>query len=117
MPLHTDTLARLRRRTGTLLLLALASLALPAVARDLARIDSPGKVLSVVLEARHEGRLAYRLERNGETVIAPSPLGMLLGAPVSAAELFAGNLVPATLGNIVGGGLFVGGLYWYLNRK
>ena len=42
---------------------------------------------------------------------------MLLGAPVSAAELFAGNLVPATLGNIVGGGLFVGGLYWYLNRK
>lgn len=26
-------------------------------------------------------------------------------------------LVPATLGNIVGGGLFVGGLYWYLNRK
>ena len=79
MPLHTDTLARLRRRTGTLLLLALASLALPAVARDLARIDSPGKVLSVVLEARHEGRLAYRLERNGETVIAPSPLGMLLG--------------------------------------
>ena len=45
------------------------------------------------------------------------PLGMLLGAPVSAAELFAGNLVPATLGNIVGGGLFVGGLYWYLNRK
>ena len=23
----------------------------------------------------------------------------------------------ATLGNIVGGGLFVGGLYWYLNRK
>ncbi|MFQ7502056.1 MAG: formate/nitrite transporter family protein [Alistipes finegoldii] len=37
------------------------------------------------------------------------PLGMLLGAPVSAAELFAGNLVPATLGNIVGGGLFVGG--------
>ena len=45
------------------------------------------------------------------------PLGMLLGAPVSAAERFAGNLVPATLGNIVGGGLFVGGLYWYLNRK
>ena len=28
------------------------------------------------------------------------PLGMLLGAPVSAAELFAGNLVPATLGRV-----------------
>lgn len=45
------------------------------------------------------------------------PLGMMLGAPVSLTELLAGNLIPSTLGNIVGGGLFVGGLYWYLNRK
>lgn len=45
------------------------------------------------------------------------PLGMMLGAPISAAELFLANLVPATLGNIAGGGLFVGGLYWYLNRE
>lgn len=45
------------------------------------------------------------------------PLGMMLGAPVSAAELLFGNLVPATLGNIAGGGLFVGGLYWYLDRE
>ena len=55
------------------------------------------------------------------------PLGMMQGAevgwgefigrnliPVSAAELFAGNLVPATLGNIAGGAVFVGGLYWYV---
>lgn len=27
------------------------------------------------------------------------------------------NLVPVTLGNIVGGGLFVGGVYWYIYRK
>ena len=45
------------------------------------------------------------------------PLGMMLGAPVTCGELFLGNLIPATLGNIVGGGLFVGSLYWYLNRK
>lgn len=45
------------------------------------------------------------------------PLGMMLGAPVSVAELVADNLIPATLGNIAGGGLFVGGLYWYLNRE
>ena len=42
---------------------------------------------------------------------------MMLGAPVSVAELVADNLIPATLGNIAGGGLFVGGLYWYLNRE
>ena len=45
------------------------------------------------------------------------PLGMMLGAPVTAADMVAANLVPATLGNIAGGGIFVGGLYWYLNRK
>lgn len=45
------------------------------------------------------------------------PLGMMLGAPVTAANMVAANLVPATLGNIAGGGIFVGGLYWYLNRK
>ena len=45
------------------------------------------------------------------------PLGMMLGAPVSVADLVAGNLLPATLGNIAGGGLFVGALYWYLYRK
>lgn len=45
------------------------------------------------------------------------PLGMMLGAPVSTAELLLANLLPATLGNMAGGGLFVGGLYWYLNRK
>jgi nitrite transporter NirC len=26
------------------------------------------------------------------------------------------NLIPATLGNIVGGGLFVGGLYWFVSQ-
>lgn len=45
------------------------------------------------------------------------PLGMMLGAPVTAADMVAANLVPATLGNIAGGGIFVGGLYWYLNRN
>lgn len=45
------------------------------------------------------------------------PLGMMLGAPVSLTQLLWSNLVPATLGNIVGGAFFVGGLYWYLDRK
>lgn len=45
------------------------------------------------------------------------PLGMMHGAAVSFAELFLDNLVPATLGNIVGGALFVGGIYWYIHKK
>jgi formate/nitrite transporter len=44
------------------------------------------------------------------------PLGIFLGAPV---ELTVGkyiwkSMIPAALGNIIGGGLFVGVLYWYL---
>jgi formate/nitrite transporter len=41
------------------------------------------------------------------------PSGMFQGAQVSWASLVWDNLIPATLGNIVGGALFVGGAYWY----
>ncbi|MBD9535071.1 glycoside hydrolase family 97 protein [Stenotrophomonas sp. STM01] len=52
---------------------------LPAAhAAELARVSSPGDVLTVTLESQHEGRLAYRVERNGEAVIASSRLGFLL---------------------------------------
>ena len=50
-----------------------------AQAADLARVASPGDVLAVTLEAQHEGRIAYRVERRGQAVIAPSRLGFLLG--------------------------------------
>jgi formate/nitrite transporter len=42
------------------------------------------------------------------------PMGMMLGADVSMFDLFFGILAPATLGNIVGGGIFVGAVYWYV---
>lgn len=45
------------------------------------------------------------------------PLGMMSGASVSVGEFVFANLIPATLGNIVGGAAFVGGLYWYLHHK
>ena len=32
-------------------------------------------------------------------------------------NFFLKNLLPVTLGNIVGGGLFVGTFYWVANRK
>ncbi|MCG8276313.1 glycoside hydrolase family 97 protein [Stenotrophomonas sp. NLF4-10] len=57
----------------------LLAAALPARADTLARIASPGDVLAVTLESQHEGRIAYRVERKGQAVIAPSRLGFLLG--------------------------------------
>lgn len=45
------------------------------------------------------------------------PMGMFLGADISMTEFIVNNLVPATLGNIVGGAVFVGAAYWYLYAK
>ena len=71
----------IRRPTAMLLVLLLLAVAaaVPAQARTLARVQSPGQVLGVTLEALHEDRLAYRVERNGQPVIAPSRLGFVLG--------------------------------------
>jgi len=40
------------------------------------------------------------------------PLGMLLGSSVIDLSGMMANLVPVTLGNIIGGGALVGGVYW-----
>lgn len=45
------------------------------------------------------------------------PLGMMHGASVTLVDFFLTNLLPATLGNIVGGAFFVGAIYWYVNSK
>jgi len=45
------------------------------------------------------------------------PVGMFYGAEVGVGRFLAKNLLPVTLGNIVGGALFVGLLYWWLFRK
>lgn len=45
------------------------------------------------------------------------PCGMLYGADVTVTQLFIANLVPATLGNIVGGALPVGILHHVVHRR
>jgi formate/nitrite transporter len=47
------------------------------------------------------------------------PLGIFYGAQVSWGQFFVTNLIPVTLGNIVGGAFFVGFIYWWLygNRE
>lgn len=42
------------------------------------------------------------------------PTAMFYGADISWSDFIVHNLIPATLGNIVGGGLLVGLAYWYL---
>jgi formate/nitrite transporter len=42
------------------------------------------------------------------------PAGIFYGAEVTWRQFAVNNLVPVTLGNIVGGSLFVGMLYWYV---
>lgn len=42
------------------------------------------------------------------------PAGIFQNSGVGWYEALVHNLVPVTLGNIVGGGLFVGGIYWWV---
>ena len=46
------------------------------------------------------------------------PLGLFLGAEgVTWSTMIINNLVPVTLGNIVGGAVFVACIYWYTYLK
>jgi hypothetical protein len=39
------------------------------------------------------------------------PLAMQLGAPISVSTFIVKNLIPSTLGNLIGGGVFVASMY------
>ena len=45
------------------------------------------------------------------------PLAMLYGADISMYDFLIGNLLPVTIGNNIGGGIFVGILHYYASRK
>lgn len=45
------------------------------------------------------------------------PLSLMAGAPISVSTVITANLIPATLGNIIGGALFVGGAHYYINNN
>lgn len=44
------------------------------------------------------------------------PLAMFEGAPISIDTCLTTNILPATIGNILGGAVFVGGLHAYIHR-
>jgi Formate/nitrite transporter len=75
----------------------------------LSRIDS-GKILAIWFP------VAAFVAMSFEHAIADMyfiPTGMLFGADVSVGRLFWA-LLPATIGNAIGGGLLVGATYWYV---
>ena len=45
------------------------------------------------------------------------PHGALLGADVTFAQMMMNNIIPVTLGNIVGAAVFVAGLHWFAYGK
>lgn len=45
------------------------------------------------------------------------PAAIFNGAPISWIDFIINNLIPATLGNIVGGSLLVGFVYWYVYKE
>ena len=45
------------------------------------------------------------------------PLAIFQGADITWYRFMVDNLIPATLGNIIGGAFFVGSLYWYAFQK
>jgi formate/nitrite transporter FocA (FNT family) len=45
------------------------------------------------------------------------PIGMLLGANINLIQFITNNLIPVTLGNVVGGAIFVGCAYGFLYLK
>ena len=44
------------------------------------------------------------------------PLGMMLGAEVSIGQLLIGNLLPVTIGNLIGGAVIMPLIYYYSYR-
>ncbi|MFV0483527.1 MAG: formate/nitrite transporter family protein [Bacteroidales bacterium] len=45
------------------------------------------------------------------------PLAIFEGSDISWIAFIVDNLIPATIGNIIGGAFFVGTLYWYAYKK
>jgi formate/nitrite transporter len=73
--------------------------------------DVPGKVLAIIFPTSAFVALGFEHSVANMYLI---PLAMLVGADGVTLEGFVGNLMPVTLGNIVGGGVFVALIYWLI---
>ena len=77
--MHTSRSDSIAYRIGAMcVLFAAAWIANPAHAETVASVESPDKTLKVELDLSGEGRLAYRVMRNGQSLIGDSRLGFIL---------------------------------------
>ena len=72
--------------------------------------DIGGRILAVWLPVMAFAALGFEHSTANMFFI---PLGMLNGANVTFGDFLLSNLLPATLGNVVGGAGFVGLVYWW----
>jgi formate/nitrite transporter len=73
--------------------------------------DVGGKILAIVLPISAFVALGFEHSVANMYLI---PVAMLAGAEGVGLSGFIGNMVPVTLGNIVGGGVFVAAVYWLI---
>jgi formate/nitrite transporter FocA (FNT family) len=73
--------------------------------------DVPGKILAIVFPISAFVALGFEHSVANMYLI---PIAMLAGAKGVTLAGFAHNLVPVTLGNIVGGGVLVALVYWLI---
>jgi formate/nitrite transporter len=87
-----------------------------AVWLSFAAHDVPGKVLAIIFPISAFVALGFEHSVANMYLI---PMAMLAGAGSVTVAGFLGNLLPVTLGNIVGGGVFVALIYWliYLRER
>jgi alpha-glucosidase len=77
--MNTQTSPKPRPATPLLAALLLcAGMPLAAHAETVAAVESPGKVLKVEVDVSPQGRVSYRVQRNGKPVITDSALGLRL---------------------------------------
>lgn len=76
--------------------------------------DMPGKILGIWFPIMLFVFAGFEHSVANMTYI---PLGIFLGAEVSWGNFLIGNLLPVTLGNIIGGALIVPVIYYYTYKK
>lgn len=75
--------------------------------------DVAGKVLAIVFPISAFVALGFEHSVANMYFI---PLGMIMGDSITLGQLL-GNLVPVTIGNLIGGGVLVGLVYWIAYRR
>jgi len=81
-----------------------------AVWMAMASATIPGKLLSIFIPISTFVTLGFEHSVANMFLISQ---GMLAGADISIKQFLVGNMLPVTLGNIVGGAVFVAGAHYY----